>query len=132
MSTAPCDPRRHRTPSWFMSAFSVALGVVILAAFWIGGDLSGGLWGLGVMVAMGVFLLAGGRSDTIRGLRGDGRDERFAMIDLTAIAIVGIVLVAAVIIGFLVEVARGRNGAPFDWLGAIGGLAYVRSTIPDR
>jgi hypothetical protein len=34
------------------------------------------------MAGFGLFILVAGRSETIRGLRGDGRDERFAQIDL--------------------------------------------------
>ena len=34
------------------------------------------------MTAFGALILLGGRSETIRGLRGDGRDERFRKIDI--------------------------------------------------
>ena len=125
MSTAPCSPKRRRMPSWFMTAFCVLLGAIMLGAFWIGGHLDEGLSSLAVMVVLGLVFLAGGRSDTIRGLRGDGRDERFAAIDLTATAVTGFVLVLAVIVGFLVEVARGHSGSPYAWLGALGGLSYI-------
>jgi hypothetical protein len=30
-----------------------------------------------------------------------------------------------VIVGFLVELARGHNGNPYGWMGAIGGVAYL-------
>ncbi len=36
---------------------------------------------------VGLIFLLGGRSETIRGLRGNGRDERFAMLDLKATAV---------------------------------------------
>jgi hypothetical protein len=29
------------------------------------------------------------------------------------------------IVAWLVEIARGHSGQPYDWLAAIGGLAYV-------
>jgi hypothetical protein len=35
------------------------------------------------------------------------------------------VLIVAVIAGWLVEIARGHSGSPYDWLGAAGGLAYA-------
>ena len=41
-------------------------------------------------VALGALVLFGGRSETIRGLRGDGRDERFRAIDMRATAISGL------------------------------------------
>lgn len=125
MSTAPCSPNRKTTSRWFMPLFSVALGAIMLAAFCIGGHVTDGLVALGVMTAMGLVFLVGGRSETIRGLRGDGRDERFAMIDLKATAAAGFAVILAVIIGFLVEVSQGHSGSPYTWLGAIAGLVYL-------
>jgi hypothetical protein len=108
-----------------MPVFSVALGVVMLAAFWIGGNVGAGEVGLGLMVAMGLVFALGGRSETIRGLRGDGRDERFAMIDLRASAFSGLAVIVAVLVGFVVEVGEGHSGNPYAWLAAIGGSVYV-------
>lgn len=126
MSTGPVSSRRRVSRSrWFVPAFSLALGAIMLAALWIGGHPGGGLGALGVMTALGLVFLLGGRSETIRGLRGDGRDERFAMIDLQATAIAGFAVILAVIIAYLVEVARGHNGNPYTWLGAVAGLAYA-------
>ena len=56
---------------------------------------------------------------------GDGRDERFARIDLRAIAVSGLVLITVLIAAWLVEIARGHSGSPYYWLAAIGGLSYV-------
>lgn len=125
MSTAPSEPTRCKPSRWQLPLFSVGLGLIMLAAFWLGGHVGDGLGALAVMSALGLLFLLGGRSETIRGLRGDGRDERFAMIDLTATAVAGFAVIIAVIAGFLVEVAEGHNGSPYDWLGAIGGLAYM-------
>jgi hypothetical protein len=110
---------------WFLPSFCVALGLVIFGAQWIGGDAGSGLVSLGIMSAFGALVLFGGRSETIRGLRGDGRDERFAQIDLRATAATGMVLIVAVIVAFLVEIARGHDGSPYTWLGALAGVAYV-------
>ena len=41
---------------------------------------------LAIMVAFGAVILFGGSNETIRGLRGDGRDERFHQIDIHATA----------------------------------------------
>ena len=110
---------------WFLPGFAVALGVVILVAEWIGGDPSGGVISLAILAAFGVLVLLGGRSETIRGLRGDGKDERFRQIDIHATAIAGITVISAIIIAFIVEVARGHDGSPYTWLGAVAGLAYL-------
>jgi hypothetical protein len=114
---------------WFVPLFSVALGVVILAAQWIGGDPQSGLGSLAIMAAFGAVILLGGRSETIRGLRGDGRDERFRQLDLAATAIAGLTVITAVIVGFLVELARGHDGSPYAQLGAIGGVAYLLAVV---
>jgi hypothetical protein len=110
---------------WFLPLFAVALGLVMLAAQWVGGNPGSGLASLGIMAAFGALILLGGRSETIRGLRGDGRDERFRMIDIHASAIAGLVVITAIIVGFVVELARGHDGNPYGWLGAVAGIAYL-------
>jgi hypothetical protein len=114
---------------WFQPLFAVALGVLFLAALWIGGDPRTGLYSLAIMVGFGALILLGGRSETIRGLRGDGRDERFRQIDLAATAIAGIVVITVIIGAFLVEVARGEDGSPYAALGAVAGVAYLVAVV---
>ncbi|MBO0684534.1 MAG: hypothetical protein J2P45_15355, partial [Candidatus Dormibacteraeota bacterium] len=115
---------------WTLPAFSVLMGLVMLGAATAGGRVLDGLEMLGVMAVAGLAFVLGGRwSETIRGLRGDGRDERFQMLDLRATAYTGLVLILAIIGGFLVEIARGHSGDPYTWLGAIGGLAYLASVV---
>ena len=110
---------------WFLPLFSLGLGGVVLLASWLGGQLGAGVYGLVVLAVFGlVLLLLSGRSETIRGLT-TGRDERFAMIDLRATAVAGLVLITAVIVAWLVEIARGHSGNPYGWLGALGGRAYI-------
>ena len=110
---------------WALPAGCVLFGCAVLLAGWLGHQLVSGLIGLVVMAAFGLFIALAGRSETIRGLRGDGRDERFAQIDLRATAATGMVLIIAVIVAFLVEIARGHDGSPYTWLGALAGVAYV-------
>jgi hypothetical protein len=110
---------------WFLPLFCLALGVVALVAGWLGGQLIVGWIALPIMAGFGLFVLLAGRSETIRGLRGDGRDERFAQIDLRATAVAGLALITTVVVAWLVEIAQGHSGHPYDWLGAIGGLAYL-------
>jgi hypothetical protein len=114
---------------WFVPLLSLGLGLACLAAFWIGGDLRSGLSSLAVMVAFGAIVLLGGRSETIRGLRGDGRDERFALIDLTATAAAGFVLILLVLGLIFWEWAHGRDGSPYTQLGAITGLVYLVAVV---
>jgi hypothetical protein len=114
---------------WTIPMGSLLIGLVLLGANIVGHQTVLGLWSLGIMVAFGAAVLLGGRSETVRGLRGDGRDERFAMLDLQATALAGLALIIAVIVAFIVEVARGHSGEPYDWLGAIAGLAYIAAVI---
>ncbi len=111
---------------WFMPAFCLFLAALIFGAFWIGGDPGTGAQSGGILVALGaVFLFGGRRSETLRGLGGPGRDERWQMIDVHATAMTGVVLVVVVIGCWLYEIAQGRDGMPYAALGAVGGLAYV-------
>ena len=114
---------------WFLPLFAVALGVVVFVAQWIGGDPRSGLVSFAIVAGFGLLVLLGGRSETIRGLRGDGRDERFRRIDIHATALAGLAVVTAVIVAFLVEVARGHNGTPYTWLAALGGVTYLAAII---
>ena len=65
------------------------------------------------------------RSETLSGLGGPGRDERWERIDNHATALAGVALVCAIIGAWLVDAARGGDGEPFTRLGAFDGLAYV-------
>jgi hypothetical protein len=115
--------------SWFLPLFSLGLGAACLAAFWVGGDLESGLVSLAIMGGFGLVILVGGRSDLIRGLRGDGRDEYWERIDIHATAIAGLAVITAVIVMCLWEWGHGRDGSPYAQLGAIGGVAYVLGIV---
>ena len=119
-----CSPGITRS-KWFVPAFSLVLGLVMLAVSWLGGSLGQGLISLAVLAAFGLIILLAGRSETVRGLRGDGRDERFAQIDLQATALSGLAVIVALIVAWLVATARGQSGNPYGWLLAIAGLTYV-------
>ena len=127
-STHPRDDtvsRLYRT-RWFMPSFSLFLGGVMLGAFWIGDDLDQGLISLGVMAAVAaLFFFGARRSETLAGIGGPTRDERWERIDVHATALAGLVLVLVIIGAWLVEVAQGKDGSPYTQLGAIGGVAYI-------
>jgi hypothetical protein len=124
MPTATSNPLyRNR---WWMPLFSLFLGTLMLVAFWIGDSITEGIVSFGIMAALAAFLVFG-RSETVRGLSGPGRDERWAKIDVHATALTGSVLIAVIIGAFLVEVAQGEDGQPWSQLGAVGGIAYIIS-----
>ena len=117
---------------WVQPVFALVLGLVIWVAFWAGGDPGAGLISFLILAAFGALLLFGGRSETLRGMRGDGRDERWAMIDLRATALAGLVVITAIIVAFIVEISHGRDGSPYTWLGALAGLAYLAGLLIGR
>ncbi len=119
--------RGCKTSKWVVPAFSVAMGLVLLGAGVLGHRVGDGLFGLGVMIALGAVFAFGGRSETIRGLRGDGRDERFHAMDARATLASGSVLLIAVLVAYVVSVASGDSGEPYSWLGAVAGVTYLAS-----
>jgi hypothetical protein len=122
----PTTNRPFWRSRWWMPGFSVFLGLLILGAAWIGDNRGEGVFGLAVMVALAlVFVVFGRRSDTLAGLGGPGRDERWQAIDVHATALAGSVLVAIIIGAWLVELAKGEDGEPYSQLGAAGGIAYI-------
>jgi drug/metabolite transporter (DMT)-like permease len=119
------DKRPFWRSRWWMPLFSLALGGMMFAAYASGGDAGEGVFAFGVMAAVAALFFFGGRSETLRGLGGPGRDERWAAIDLKASAFSGLLLIAVVIGAFMYEIANGDHGSPYGQLGAIAGIAYV-------
>ena len=117
---------------WFVPSLAVALGLVVFAAQWVGGDPGSGLVSLAIMAGFGLLILLGGHSETIRGLRGDGRDERFRTIDIHATALAGLAVIIAIIVAFVIELAEGHSGNPYGWLGAIAGVTYLVAVMVFR
>ncbi len=117
---------------WTQPAFFLALGVIVWVAFWAGGDPASGPISFAIPAASGIILVVGGKSETVPGNRGAGRDERWAMIDMRATALAGVVVITAIIVGFVVEIARGHNGNPYTWLGALAGATYLAGLLVGR
>ena len=85
------DPmsRLYRT-RWFMPAFSLFLGALMFVAFWVGGNPADGAFAAGVMAFVAaLFYFGGRRSETLAGLGGPARDERWERIDVHATALAG-------------------------------------------
>ena len=124
--------RRVYSSRWFLPGFTIAIGLCLGGAQWKGGDRQTGLTSMAFFAGIAALLILGGRSETIRMIRGDGRDERWARIDLAATAITGLTLVTAVIVACGWEWAHGRDGTPFVQLGALGGVAYLVALLTLR
>ena len=123
---------KRRLIYWATPAFLVLSGVTYLVASTISGHPALGLAMLGAMVVFAALLvLAARHSETIRGLM-NRQDERITGIDLRATAVSGVALTLAIIIAAVVELGRGRSGAPYTWLAVIGALSYVLAVIVQR
>ncbi|MFY9580606.1 MAG: hypothetical protein WAQ33_14930 [Gaiellaceae bacterium] len=122
----------RRMPKWFMPLFSLGLGVACLVAFWIGDNLRQGLFSLALLGGVGAVFAVGGRSETIRGLRGDGRDEYWYSLDRDATLLAGMTLILVLIGLCFWEWAHGRDGSPYAQLAAIGGATYIAAYIALR
>jgi hypothetical protein len=107
---------------WATPILGVVVGIVYLIAFAIGGRPLDGAIALAVVVAFSAAIAR--RSETVRGLL-DHRDERITGIDLRATAVTAVVMILAVLAGFVFEVARGRSGSPYEFIAAAGGLACI-------
>lgn len=114
---------------WATVSLGVVIGIVYLIGFAVGGKPLLGVGALAIMVAFsGALVLVGRRSETVRGLL-DHRDERISAIDLRATAVTALAMIAVILVGFVVSIARGGSGWPYDMIGFVGGLAYVAAVV---
>jgi hypothetical protein len=117
---------------WAAPAVGLTIGIAYLIAAWISGNPVLGLEMFAIMLLFtGGMVLAAKRSETVKGLL-DGRDERITSIDLKATAFAGAVVLITIIGAFVVEIARGQDGLPYTWLGALGGVTYIGAVIALR
>jgi hypothetical protein len=93
----------------WVPTFVAALAIPTFIAFWIGGNPQAGLlWG-SLSIVFAFVLLLGGRSDTIRLLRGEDDDERTLALEYRATMLTAVALIVALAVLFLVTAARGDN-----------------------
>jgi hypothetical protein len=117
---------------WLLPLVTVGLGGVILAAEATDGDLVSGLVWFAVLAASGALLALGGRFESVRLARGDGEDERDAMINLRALATAGLVLTVVLTGGIVFELARGDDPSPYAQVMAVGGASYAIALLALR
>jgi hypothetical protein len=109
--------------------FSVLLGFAFFAAFWVASNPGAGLGPFAIMVAHGVLLLVGGRSEILRGPRGQPADECYRMFDLRASAITGTVTLSILTGGFFYELAQGHSGNPYGLVLGAAGVTYLAALL---
>jgi hypothetical protein len=122
-------PNDRARAHWLVPPVPAVLGAVILVAEAADGQLGSGLAWFAVLAAISALGLFGGRLEAVRLARGDDEDERDAMINTSAMAIAGIVLVVALTAGIVYELARGRDPSPYVELMAIGGASYALALL---
>lgn len=106
MQTAAAKPRDSW---WWVPVLVAGVSVPTFVAFWIGGRPgAGALWG-SLSVVFALILVFGGRSETVRLLRGQDEDERTLALELRATTLTAVVLILALAGLFLVTAARGEN-----------------------
>jgi len=102
-----------------------AQAIPILGAFWLGGRIEvGALWA-GVVLAMAALLAFGGRSETLRTLRGVDDDERVQHLELQATAVVAVVLLVGLFGLLIAEGIRGGTGLVYAVLLLAAEVAHV-------
>jgi len=125
MSTT--DKKVSPATRWAVPGVAAVIGVAYLVTGLVGDDVAFGVFGLVLMLgAGGAFVLAARWSETAAGLR-DRTDERINEIDRSASLAAGMVVLLAVLVMFMVEIAQGEDGSPYSQLGALGALSYVVS-----
>jgi hypothetical protein len=109
----------------WIPALVAALAIPTFIAFWIGGDPRAGLiWG-GLSVVFALVLVVGGRSDTIRLLRGEDDDERALALELQATTMTAAVLIVALAALFLVTAARGESPVVYGVLLLLAEMTHL-------
>jgi hypothetical protein len=114
---------------WWLPVWCLGVGIVIAGAQALGGDegLAAITFALFVLTAAAFGIAE--RSETLRGLGGSEGDERFAGIERSAMAFAGRIMALAVIVGWVVELARGNDGIQYAWVLGAGTIAYLAAAV---
>ena len=116
-----------------LPAFSVALGLVFLAAGIVGGQPAMGVASLVAMLVYAAILaIAGARSDIVSILRGQPTDERLAAFTLQATAAAGTVAIVVALTAYVWEIAHGRDGMGYVVVLVPTGIAFFASLLWQR
>lgn len=112
-------------PQWLAPALVASLAVPTFVAFWIGGRPQLGVLWASLNVAFAAVLAFGGRSDTIRLLRGTDDDERALALESRAMSVTLTVVVVALAVLFLAAGIRGESGLVYAVLLLLAEVAHV-------
>jgi hypothetical protein len=131
MSTTLNEPLPR--PPWVVPAAIALTAVPTFLAFWIGSNPGLGAAWAGVSLVLAAVVALGGRSDTIRLIRGDHDDERSLVLETQAHTITSAVLTVALAVLFLASGLRGESGLVFGLLLLLAeGTHFVALAILNR
>ena len=114
--------QRHRR--WAGSVLLLLFGVGVFVASLFARHVDDGVWALGVSVVFAGLLAVGGRSELIRGVRGDGDEREVHIQSVTNMLVLNVIALVAVV-GAVVEQARGVHWGPWTLACVFGGLLYA-------
>lgn len=114
MSTTMTEPLPR--PAWLVPLGIALTAIPTFVAFWIGGNPALGAAWASVSLVLAVIVAAGGRSETIRLIRGEQDDERAVALENQALTITSMVLTVALAVLFLVSGIRGESGLVYGLL----------------
>lgn len=110
---------------WIVPTLVAATAVPIFVAFWIGGRPQLGAVWASVNLGFALVLAVGGRSETIRVLRGDDDDERVIALELRAMTATALVVTVALVGLFLAAGLRGESGVVYAVLLLLGEATHL-------
>ncbi len=127
-------PRFARTGGhrYLLPAIYLVFGAVIFIAQAAAGNPGEGFIWLLVWGALAAVFAFGGRFDLVRQARGDLVDEREGSIHQKAMASTGTVLVIALTVMIVIQLARGVDPTPYTQLMTAGGATYLLSLFLNR
>lgn len=117
--------RSNSYPRWLMPLLVAAVAVPTFVAFWLGGRPELGAAWAGASIVFALLLVLGGKSDTIRMLRGDADDERTFALEYQAMTITALVVLVALAGLFLAAGLRGESGVTYGVLLILAEVTHI-------
>lgn len=112
-------------PAWVVPVLIAATAVPTFVAFRIGGNPGLGAVWASVSLVLAAAVALGGRSETLRLVRGEADDERSVALESQALSITSLVLTIALVGLFLAAGLRGESGLVYGALLLLGEATHL-------
>jgi cadmium resistance protein CadD (predicted permease) len=109
---------------WLLPLVTFGFGVVVLVAMATDDDLAGGLVWFAIIAAGSALLAFGGRFTGVREARGEGEDERDALLSTQAMAAAGLVMILGLTGAVVFTAIQGDVLGVYVPILAAGGATY--------